>query len=306
MALVGAGLLALELSWLADVLGLRDATQPALLAGTSRDVKARVATRVATAPAVKVLKVLLGAGALGAYGAWLGAPGPLVMAGATGVAGMYGAQQHTATSAEADQHWSFRFSVSIPLKLDDDAGLHTAATTPDQQKIRTYRTTTASVINPERGFRSQLVNYRHGHFPAGVPAGGPFPWPDPRIEHAFQYNMTVVQTYCYLDSEVDELNASFVDSLDAGFERHRQAGIKSLFRFAYDSCGPGHESGEGNYTTERILKHIAQLTPVIKRNADVIFAMYAGVSPIERRENSSANSRNRAFIFHDNVQIKPV
>jgi hypothetical protein len=35
---------------------------------------------------VKVLKVLLGAGALGAYGAWLGAPGPLVMAGATGVA----------------------------------------------------------------------------------------------------------------------------------------------------------------------------------------------------------------------------
>ena len=94
-----AGLLALELSWLADVLGLRDATQPALLAGTSRDVKARVATRVATAPAVKVLKVLLGAGALGAYGAWLGAPGPLVMAGATGVAGMYGAQQHTATSA---------------------------------------------------------------------------------------------------------------------------------------------------------------------------------------------------------------
>jgi hypothetical protein len=96
---VGAGLLALELSWLADVLGLRDATQPALLAGTSRDVKARVATRVATAPAVKVLKVLLGAGALGAYGAWLGAPGPLVMAGATGVAGMYGAQQHTATSA---------------------------------------------------------------------------------------------------------------------------------------------------------------------------------------------------------------
>lgn len=96
---VGAGLLALELSWLADVLGLRDATQPALLAGTSRDVKARVATRVATALAVKVLKVLLGVGALGAYGAWLGAPGPLVMAGATGVAGMYGAQQHTATSA---------------------------------------------------------------------------------------------------------------------------------------------------------------------------------------------------------------
>ena len=41
---VGAGLLALELSWLADVLGPRDATQPALLAGTSRDVKARVAT----------------------------------------------------------------------------------------------------------------------------------------------------------------------------------------------------------------------------------------------------------------------
>ena len=90
--------------------------------------------------------------------------------------------------------------------------------------------------------------------------------------------MTVAQTYCYLDSEADVLDAAFVDSLDAGFERHRKAGIKSLFRFAYDDCSPADEKGTGNYTTSRVLKHIAQLTPVIQRNVDVIAAMYVGES----------------------------
>lgn len=92
-------------------------------------------------------------------------------------------------------------------------------------EVRTYRTTTAAIVNPERGFRAQLVNLRRGQFPPGVAPGGPFPWPDPRLADATDYNMTVVQTYCYLDSEQDELNTSFVNSLDAGFERHREAGV---------------------------------------------------------------------------------
>ena len=32
----------------------------------------------------------------------------------------------------------------------------------DDSAAKTYRTTTAPVMNPERGFRAQLVNYRHG------------------------------------------------------------------------------------------------------------------------------------------------
>jgi hypothetical protein len=95
-----------------------------------------------------------------------------------------------------------------------------------------------------------------------------------------EFNLSLVQTYCYLESEADTLEPSFLQSLDAGFDRHRRAGVKSLFRFAYDCCTPcdscGAAAGRGNYTTERVLKHIAQLTPVVRRNADVIFAMYAG------------------------------
>ena len=111
--------------------------------------------------------------------------------------------------------------------------------------------------------------------------------------------MTVVQTYCYLDSESDQLDPRFLGMLDAGFERHRRAGVKSLFRFAYDSCGPGHEVGTGNYTTERVLKHIEQLTPAIRRNADVISAVYVGFlgcwgewhdSKLRLEQNSSAVS----------------
>ena len=92
-------------------------------------------------------------------------------------------------------------------------------------EVRTYRTTTAAIANPERGFRAQLMNARRGQFPSVVAPGGPFPWPDPRLAHATDYNMTVVQTYCYLDSEHDELDSTFLASLDAGFERHREAGV---------------------------------------------------------------------------------
>jgi hypothetical protein len=145
-----------------------------------------------------------------------------------------------------------------------------------QAQRHTFRTTVDARPNPERGFRTQLVNARIKR-PSDEPPGGPFPWPDPNLRHAAEFNLSVVQTYCYLGSESDTLNASLLEAMDAGFERHRQAGVKSLFRFAYDACAPSDSGkGTGNYTTDRVLKHIEQLAPIVKRNADVIMAMYAG------------------------------
>ena len=72
--------------------------------------------------------------------------------------------------------------------------------------------------------------------------------------------------------------------LERGFAKLRAAGVKALLRFAYDRC-PHGDAGEGNYTAsstqewfesgpklrgrrrwqgERILKHIAQLAPVVQ------------------------------------------
>lgn len=166
----------------------------------------------------------------------------------------------------------------VLLLPPEPAAAAAVAAAPPQLLRHHYRSTTQPRPNPERGFRAQLANYRRGQRPKGVDPGGPFPYPDPqRLLHATSFNLSVVQVYCYLDSEVDTIDPVFMSSLEAGFARHRAAGIKQLLRFAYDACAPCDScQAQGNYTTERVLKHIAQLKPFVRRNADVIYAMYAG------------------------------
>ena len=95
-----------------------------------------------------------------------------------------------------------------------------------------------------------------------------------RLHECKTYNMTIAQTYCYLDGEQDVISETMLTRLEAGFAKLRAAGVKALLRFAYDKCEGG--PAEGNYTTARILKHIAQLSPVVTRNIDSVYALQTG------------------------------
>jgi hypothetical protein len=146
------------------------------------------------------------------------------------------------------------------------------------QTVVHFNGTTEMRSNPERGFRHELDD-----FCAWSDTQVPRQWhPDVNGSHQMQRlfeakpnNLTVVQAYCYLDGESDLIPPALLETLDRGFDRLRASGVKALFRFAYDHC-PVDDKGEGNYTVERILKHVAQLGPTMQRNADAVYVLQAG------------------------------
>jgi hypothetical protein len=67
------------------------------------------------------------------------------------------------------------------------------------------------------------------------------------------------------------IDAAFLQKLDEGFQALRKAGLKTVLRFKY-STG----LGDADAPKATILKHIAQLKPVLEAHADVIAVMQAG------------------------------
>ncbi|MBK7072838.1 MAG: DUF4832 domain-containing protein [Myxococcales bacterium] len=135
-----------------------------------------------------------------------------------------------------------------PLADGADA---TAATPPIE---RTFVESSAELVNPERGY---YVGYdlRGAGDASGVRANG----------------RTLAITLVRLDAYRDlPLDAALLASLQRGFAAARAAGIKVVLRFTYNS------SFAADASRARILGHLAQLTPVLTANADVIAVMQAG------------------------------
>jgi hypothetical protein len=88
-----------------------------------------------------------------------------------------------------------------------------------------------------------------------------------------QRGVAVVQGYCYLDDYADRaLSPEFLARLERGFATIRAAGMKVLLRFAYEP----DQLRAGGPTLGQIVRHIRQLKPVLRRNADVILAVQEG------------------------------
>ena len=125
------------------------------------------------------------------------------------------------------------------------------------------------LLNPERGFRFEIG--------VGRTPGDPVKfghirdhWPFPRFKRD---GVTISQAYCYLTQfHSSEISAEKIAALEADFERARRDGVKFVLRFAYESDSVKSDGP----TAERILAHIRQLTPVVRRNIDVIHVLQTG------------------------------
>lgn len=127
---------------------------------------------------------------------------------------------------------------------------HTRATTTVH-----YPHATDDVLNPERGFHVD-VDLLGGRDFSYVRAQG----------YTLGYAGVRLDPYRY-----DALPQTLLDQLQAGFAAVREAGIKVILRFLYN-----HDERGADAPKERILQHIAQLTPILQANADVIAVMDAG------------------------------
>ena len=125
------------------------------------------------------------------------------------------------------------------------------------------------LLNPERGFRFEIGVGRTPEDPVKFGHIRDL-WPFPRFKRD---GVTVSQAYCYLTQfHSSEISDAKIAALEADFERARRDGVKFLLRFAYE-CDSVKSGGP---TAERILAHIRQLTPIVRRNIDVIYALQIG------------------------------
>jgi hypothetical protein len=118
--------------------------------------------------------------------------------------------------------------------------------------------------NPERGF------YRFASDPSKITATS--------LLYVAQDGQRLVYTPGDLSAyRTRNLPASYLAKLDTGFANLRKQGLKAVLRFAYN-----YPETEAEYlnaqdaTLSRVKRHLAQLQPVLQKNADVIAVVQGG------------------------------
>ena len=97
-------------------------------------------------------------------------------------------------------------------------------------------------------------------------------WRD-ELEFLAYDGVTIMQSYCFLKKYDDgrDLPQEKLEDIETFFLKVRQAGAKCLLRFAYELSptlqGP---------SAETILKHLAQLRPLLRKYVDVIYVLQCG------------------------------
>jgi hypothetical protein len=150
--------------------------------------------------------------------------------------------------------------------LDDPISTTTtlrALSTPSLQTI-TYQKSYDNFANPERGF----------YIPSAYdPDRSNAPLNPEVLRRERNNGVTLLRrNYILSDFRYQPLSNKFLKLLEDDFSAVRQAGLKTILRFAYNFGSIGAEDA----SAEQIQQHLAQLKPVLQRNADVIAFMEAG------------------------------
>jgi len=138
------------------------------------------------------------------------------------------------------------------------------------------------LLNPERGWRNGTSVFAE---PTGKKIGRPAyhlrgktfteysdQWWILDAQHYKPYGLTLIQTYIYLDEFNDQpISEEKLTILQNSFDNLRKHGLKALLRFAYEK----NMNRTGGPTVQQILEHLDQLTPLFRKNADVIYVLEA-------------------------------
>ena len=138
----------------------------------------------------------------------------------------------------------------------------------------TYTVSTEDFANPERGFYIESDTYASA--PTAVSANLASYRINGKNSPGNTYNakISLLLRLFYLDTFVNApISTNFLNSIQADFDSIRAQGCKAVVRFAYnqDQTSPYNEPSKA-----RILAHIAQLEPLLKKNADVIAVVQEG------------------------------
>jgi len=130
--------------------------------------------------------------------------------------------------------------------------------------VHQYEPDSANIPNPERGF------YHHTETRSGA-----YDFLEEATLRSYrEQGITMILRMFYIDDYVSQpIDERYLSNMQQDFNTARLAGVKMIVRFAYTqkSTAPYNDA-----TPEWVLKHIAQLKPLLKKNSDVIAVVQAG------------------------------
>lgn len=117
------------------------------------------------------------------------------------------------------------------------------------------------ITNPERGFMHTWPVESEG---ASVVAA--------KVENLRNSNVSIVLRVYYLDAfKNSDLSTTQLNLIKTDFERFREAGVKCIIRFAYNS-----NQNDTDAPLSIIIRHLDQLQPLFVSNEDIIAFVQAG------------------------------
>jgi hypothetical protein len=185
-------------------------------------------------------------------------------------------------------------STSTPTTTMTAPANGTANGTAATKRV-TFTETTAEFPNPERGYAGwagDLVGLFMPGARAEIAAGRPLMRAQVRLDNF----------------RTTELTSAFLTALDEGFGQVRSIGGKIVLRFKYNSpdtlAGPAPDA-----SIDLVLRHIAQLAPILQKNADVIAFVEGGFIGAWGEWHSSASGltspENKALIRDALIRAVP-
>jgi hypothetical protein len=160
-------------------------------------------------------------------------------------------------------------SWSATLRLDARA---------QAASVVTYTASDEDFANPERGFFVQRSYNPARANPRGLDVE--------QLRGVREQPLSMVRMLYSLAAYRDEaIPAEYLTQIEADFAAARQAGVKLIPRFAYNS-GP---IGAPDAPLERMLAHIDQLTPVLRAHSDVLAFLEAGFAGAWGEWHNSTN-----------------
>jgi Domain of unknown function (DUF4832)/Domain of unknown function (DUF4874) len=166
-----------------------------------------------------------------------------------------------------------------------DGGCVADAALASRWQSTSFTESTNDIANPERGFWLFLSN--------------DFATVDQGTINFFQQTYpTATMGYALirLDAyrDVDTLPNALFDAINAAFAKVRASGMKLILRFAYNSPAGEVPPVTDDAPLTRVLGHIAQITPIVQTNADVIYVWQAGFIGAWGEGHSSTNGLDSA------------
>lgn len=133
----------------------------------------------------------------------------------------------------------------------------------------TYKVDESNFCNPERGLYVPTIKFfRGGNLPVVSTV-------DALRGIRKNANTLIYSEFYIMDFVYKDLSDEVLSFIRAHFEAQREAGVKSIVRFAY-SNGYAENDHPWDAPLEQTLRHVAQLKPIFQEYEDVIYVVQYG------------------------------